>query len=311
MPGGPNLQVEGQVYQTMGKWHWVWDGAEVRQGFPGGRLALGEGRRKNRVAVGDRVTLRLQPDGSALIESILPRKSKLSRRMSFTGAEHVVAANVDLLAVMLAPNPLLNTALLDRYLVAALSQGLEVAVLVNKMDLLSESDVDETLAPYRRLNYPIFPMAAKLRRDLDAFLSAVAGRWVVLVGHSGVGKTTLVNAVVPGAEEKVGEVREATGKGRHTTSSAIAHQLGQGTILVDTAGIREFALWDVGWRDVESAFPEIHEAGAGCRFPDCQHSREPGCAVKGGLQSGQVNPRRYESYLSLLQEALGQGTPGR
>ncbi len=311
MPGGPDLQVEGQVYQTMGKWHWVWDGAVVRQGFPGGRLALGEGRRKNRVGVGDRVTLRLQSDGSALIEAILPRKNKLSRRMSFTGAEHVVAANVDVLAVMLAPNPLLNTALLDRYLVAALSQGMEVAVLVNKMDLLSESDVDETLAPYRRLNYPIFPMAAKLRRDLDAFLSAVAGRWVVLVGHSGVGKTTLVNAVVPGAEEKVGEVREATGKGRHTTSSAIAHRLVDGTILVDTAGIREFALWEVGWRDLEVAFPEIHEAGAGCRFPDCQHSREPGCAVKGGLQAGRVSPRRYESYLSLLQEALGKETPGR
>jgi ribosome biogenesis GTPase len=295
----------------MGKWHWVWDGAEIRQGFPGGRLALGGGRRKNRVAVGDRVTLRLQSDGSALIESILPRKNKLSRRLSFTGAEHVVAANVDVLAVMLAPNPLLNTALLDRYLVAALSQGMEVAVLVNKMDLLSPSEVNETLEPYRRLNYPIFPMAAKLRRDLDAFLSAVAERWVVLVGHSGVGKTTLVNAVVPGAEERVAEVREATGKGRHTTSSAIAHRLEDGTILVDTAGIREFALWEMGWREVERSFPEIHEAGAGCRFPDCQHDREPGCAVKGSLQAGRISPRRYGSYLSLLREVLGKGAEAR
>ncbi len=296
------MQVQGQVVQTLGKHHVVWDGERVRPAFPGGRLELAARSMKNRVAVGDRVMLRLEPDGTALIESVLPRTNKLSRRITFTGAEHVVAANVDVLAVMLAPRPSLNTALLDRYLVAAHAADIRPVVLVNKTDLVEEDELREALAPYRTLELAVFPMAAKFDRGLGEFLAAVRGGWVVLVGHSGVGKTTLVNHLVPGASEAVGEVHEATGKGKHTTSSATAHRLPDGTTLVDTAGIREFALWDVGWRELESAFPEIHEAGGGCRFPDCRHAAEPACAVSAASEEGLIDPGRYASYLTLLQE---------
>ena len=296
------MQLEGQVYQTLGKFHRVWDGERVRPAFPGGRLELESRQKKNRVAVGDRVVLRVDEDGSALIEEVLPRKNRVSRRITFTGAEHVVAANVDVLAVMLAPNPSLNMALLDRYLVAAHACGVEPLIVVNKMDLLDPMEVEEALAPYRALGHPVALISAGRREGLEEFLAQVRGRWVLLVGHSGVGKTTLVNDLVPGEAMAVAEVKQDTGKGRHTTSTAVARRGPHGTTLVDTAGIREFALWDVGWREVEAGFPEIHEAGADCRFPDCRHRGEPGCSVAKAIEADRLPLPRYESYLTLLGE---------
>lgn len=297
------MQLEGQVYQTLGKFHRVWDGERVRPAFPGGRLELESRQKKNRVAVGDRVVLRVDEDGSALIEEVLPRRNRVSRKITFTGAEHVVAANVDVLAVMLAPSPSLRMALLDRYLVAARACEVEPLIVVNKMDLLDPSEVEEALAPYRALGYPACLISAGRREGLEAFLERVRGRWVLLVGHSGVGKTTLVNDLVPGEAMAVADVREDTGKGRHTTTTAVARRAPDGTTLVDTAGIREFALWDVDWREVEEGFPEIHEEGARCRFPDCRHRSEPGCAVTRALEEDRLSLSRYESYLTLLAEA--------
>ena len=287
----------------MGKHHLVWDGARTRPAFPGGRLALGSGGLKNRVAVGDRVRLRPQEDGSALIEAVLPRRNQLSRRITFTGAEHVVAANVDVLAVVLAPSPVLKTALLDRYLAAAHHAGIRPLVLVNKMDLLTEEEVRRDLAPYWEMGYSVLEMSALLGRGIPEFLEAVRGRWVILVGHSGVGKSTLVNRILPEAHAPVGDIHEASGRGRHTTSTASAYRLPDGTALVDTAGIREFALCAMRERDVEAGFLEIHEAGRGCRFPDCRHRQEPDCAVRDAVDAGRISAGRYECYLTLLEEA--------
>lgn len=298
---------EGRIVQIMGKYHLAWDGEQVRPAFPGGRLALTSGGLKNRVAVGDRVVLRHEPDGSALIEEVLPRSNKLSRKMTFTGREHVVAANVDLLVVMLAPTPSINTALLDRYLVAARGQEIPVAAVVNKMDLMDEEDVAEVMAPYGALAVPTYRMSAKLKTGLGPFLEGIAGKWALLVGHSGVGKTTLVNDLDPEGAKAVGEVHEARGKGRHTTSTVVAHRLAAGTVLVDTAGIREFALWEVDWRGVEAGFPEVFHEAELCKFPDCRHRSEPGCAVRRAVDEERLDPDRYASYLTLVAEVERSG----
>lgn len=300
------MQQQGRVVETHGKFHRVWDGAEVLQAFPGGRLALSRNRSKNLVAIGDRVRLRRQPDGTALIEAVQDRANTVSRRLSFSGAEQVIAANVDVLAVMLAPNPGLNTGLLDRALVESSRCGIPAAILVNKMDLLSPREVRETLSPYEALGYPVHLLCAKGGEGVGEFLASVRGRWVLLLGHSGVGKTTLVNQVSPGLDRTVGEVDAARGKGRHTTSNAYALGLPDGTFLVDTAGIRELGLAGMGWRDVEFAFPEIHAAGEACRFPDCRHDVEPRCAVRDAVEAGRIHPARYGSYLTLLQEVEAQ-----
>jgi ribosome biogenesis GTPase len=294
---------EGRVVQTLGKWHAVWDGGRVRPAFPGGRLALRAEGCKNRVAVGDFVVARSQPQGEALIEEVLPRKNKLSRRITFSGQEHVVAANIDLVAVMLAPNPALNTSLLDRFLTASFAAGIDAAIIANKVDLLDPQEALRALAPYKELHFPIFPMSAKSGEGVEEFRRCLAGRWTLLLGHTGVGKTTLTNLLAPDAQRAIGEVFEKTGKGKHTTTSALAHRLANGGVLIDTAGIREFALWNVTWRQVESAFAEISAAGQGCRFPDCHHRNEPNCKVRPAVDAGTISPGRYASYLTLLQEA--------
>lgn len=294
---------EARVVQTLGKWHAVWDGDRVRPAFPGGRLALHAEGCKNRVAVGDFVIARPQPQGEALIEEVLPRKNKLSRRITFSGQEHVVAANIDLVAVMLAPNPGLNTSLLDRFLTATFAAGIDAVIIANKVDLLDPQKVLGALAPYKEMNFPIFPMSAKRGEGIEEFRRCLAGRWTLLLGHTGVGKTTLTNLLAPDAQRAIGEVFEKTGKGKHTTTSALAHRLDNGGVLIDTAGIREFALWDVAWRQVESAFAEISAAGQGCRFPDCHHRSEPSCKVREAADAGTINSGRYASYLTLLQEA--------
>jgi len=294
--------VKGRVFQTMGKQHVVWDGVREFRAFPGGRLAIrGDGSR-NRVAVGDVVELKKDSRGNYLIEAVDPRRNKISRRISHSGVEQVVAANLDRIAIVLAPRPFVNTGLLDRYLVEAHASSIEPVIVVNKVDLLPPGASLPELSPYRLLSYPIHLLSAQRGDGFDAFMDSIRGQWMVLVGHSGVGKTTIVNRVAPGASRAVGEVSKKTGRGKHTTSSAVAHQLVDGTVLVDTAGIREFGLWQIDWRCVEGGFLEIHEAAGGCRYPDCRHLDEPECAVRSEVAGGGISSTRYESYKHLLRE---------
>ncbi len=273
------------------------------------------GHHSDGLAVGDRVRLLETSRDSGQIVEILPRRNRLARRSAvpMPGAhpfEQVIAANVDLVVpVFAAADPAPHWNLLDRYLVSAESLELPSLVCITKLDLAQAGDSgpDEELAAsaeeYRRIGYQVLLTSARTGAGLDELSQALSGRISVLVGKSGVGKTTLLNALQPGLGLRVNEVNPVTGKGRHTTSSAEMFMLNSGGALVDTPGVREFGLWDVDQDDLALFFPEMRPYVGRCRFGlDCRHEDEPGCALRKAVMSGLVSPRRYQSFMRLKQD---------
>lgn len=261
------------------------------------------------LTVGDRVEFTYTQDGGGTVVAVLPRRSRFSRRAALPGnhpVEQVIAANVDLLVpVFAAADPPPSWNLLDRYLVSAESLELPVLVCITKLDLVLsggalDKELREAVEEYRRIGYAVELVSALTGEGMDALKQALQGRISVLVGKSGVGKTTLLNALQPGLGLRVNEVSQATGKGKHTTTHLEMFPLDAGGAIVDTPGVREFGLWDVDADDLVLFFPEMRPFAGRCRFGlDCRHDEEPGCAIRQAVAQGQVSPRRYYSYLRL------------
>ncbi len=259
------------------------------------------------VAIGDRV--RYQPgngDGSAgLIVEVLERRNRLSRLSPGPRpVEQVIVANVDqVIPVMSLRQPAVQWPLLDRYLAAAESARIPAAICFTKVDLAGDDDeLAVAVAVYRRLGYPVLWTSAVGGEGLAEFAAAIRGRVSVLVGKSGVGKSSLLNAVQPGLGLRVNEISQATGKGKHTTTHLEMFALDGEGWIVDTPGMREFALWpDEVEGGLAGLFVEMRPYVGRCRFGlDCTHTHEPGCAVKEAVRAGRVAERRYESYVKLL-----------
>jgi ribosome biogenesis GTPase len=261
---------------------------------------------RSELAVGDRVVLGTRPSGELVVESVRPRTSRLSRPDPFLAhRERVLVANLDLgIIVASLRRPPLATGLIDRFLVALAHGGVESLIAVNKLDLaepLADDDPEiAALEPYRRLGVPIVLCAARTGAGMGQLRAAIAGRTVALVGHSGVGKSSLLNALVPDAAASVGEVSEHGHRGRHTTSRAQVYRLEGGARLVDTPGVREFGLWRIGARELAEYFTDLTPFAAGCRFADCSHRHEPDCAVRAAAVSGELAPERFATYLRML-----------
>ena len=252
--------------------------------------------------------------GTGQIVAVLPRRNTLSRREAAPRpgtypAEQVIAANVDQVVPVLAvadPPPQWN--LLDRYLTLAESRALPALICLTKADLVSPVGLDdgelaETLAEYRGLGYRAVVTSALSGAGLDELRQALRGRVSVLLGKSGVGKTSLLNALEPGLGLRTAEVSRATGKGRHATSQAVLFPLAGGGALVDTPGTREFGLWDVAADELALFFPEMRRWLGACKFGlNCGHDEEPGCAIRQAVMAGQISPRRYQSYMRLRAE---------
>jgi len=288
------------------------DGQRVRCGLPG-KWRLRKRRQTMPIAVGDRVRLAVTSQGQGTIEEVLPRRGgKLSRKaVGDRGLEQVVAANVDqLVAVVAAAQPELNRRLLDRLVVSGEHGELEVAVCINKIDLVEPSAVEPLLSVYRRLGYAALATSAVTGAGVDGLRSLLKDKTSVVAGPSGVGKSALLMAVQPGLELRVGEVSAATGKGRHTTTAVSLLPLEFGGYVVDTPGIREFALFDIERSVLQHCFPEIAERFGQCRFADCSHVREPDCAVVAAVEAGEIDAGRYESYRRIL-ESLPAPDPSR
>lgn len=262
------------------------------------------------VAIGDCVQVIDAGDGTGMINEILPRRNKLTRRAPGTKPlEQVVVANVDqVIPVIAAAQPKPKWGMLDRYLAGIEACEVEALICITKMDALKNRDAGELMEvveDYRRIGYRVILTSAADGRGVDEFKAALTGRVSAFVGMSGVGKTTLLNAVQPGLGLRVGEINLELDKGRHTTTSLEMFPLEAGGAVVDTPGMKTFGLWDVEDDDIALFFREMEPYVGACRFGlDCQHDTEPGCAIKSAVAKGVVSQRRYESYLYIRDHLI-------
>ncbi len=268
--------------------------AKVRGRLKRSRLA------SDLAVVGDRVHIRLIGDGTATIESIEPRTRVLSRRDPGRKVEQVIVANPDQAVFVLAcadPDP--NPRTLDRLLVAAERGGIPALICANKIDLVHKGDARKFFADYERVGYKVIFTSATTGSGVKELRAALKGRVSVLAGPSGVGKTSLLNRLEPGLGRKTLEISQATREGKHSTVVAELLPLSGGGHIVDTPGMKAFAMWDIEPEEVDAYFPEIRERVAGCAFSDCSHMHEPGCAVIQAVERGEISPHRYDSYLRI------------
>jgi ribosome biogenesis GTPase / thiamine phosphate phosphatase len=269
---------------------------------------------ENAIAVGDMVEFTQGADGQGTIVDILPRRNRLARRSAvpMPGAhafEQVIVANIDqVVPVFAAADPPPRWNLLDRYLVTAESLDLPALICITKLDLAQKKDgvIDEEIvdavSEYRQIGYQVVTVSAHTGEGLEDIKQALQGRTSVFLGKSGVGKTSLLNAIQPGLGQRVNAVSQLTGKGKHTTSHMEMFPLDIGGVIVDTPGVREFGLWDIAADDLALFFPEMRPYVGLCRFGmGCQHNEEPGCAVRKAVMANHISPRRYQSYLRLKE----------
>ncbi|MDP3847142.1 MAG: small ribosomal subunit biogenesis GTPase RsgA [Pseudomonas sp.] len=254
------------------------------------------------LVTGDQVVWRAGNQGIGVIVAQLPRSTELCRPDS-RGQLKPVAANVDLIVIVFAPLPEPHPNLIDRYLVAAEHAGITPLLLLNKADLIDAQNgptLEALLAVYRQLGYPLLEVSAHEGGGMQALQERLNGHVSVFVGQSGVGKSSLVNSLLPGVDLRVGPLSEVSGQGTHTTTTARLFHFPGGGKLIDSPGIREFGLGHVSRDDVEAGFIEFHELLGHCRFRDCKHDREPGCALLKALEEGRIQQQRMNSYRHIL-----------
>jgi len=291
------------VKGTGGVWNVRTENGETLEASLRGRLKK-ERQDMLKLTVGDSVVVEREGDASWAICEILPRRSQLARRLPGEGrGERIVAANIDqVVVVFAAANPEPHVRMLDRFLVIAEGNNLHARVVINKIELVDLSGTKERFSDYARAGYPVHFTSVRERIGLDELHDALAGRTSVLSGPSGVGKSSLMNSMYPGLNLRVGEISESVNKGRHTTVGAVLHPLPDAGYVVDTPGLREVGMWGMPSEHLDSCFPELRPYLESCRFNDCTHAGEPGCAVVAAVEAGDVSLERFRSYSKLRAE---------
>lgn len=254
--------------------------------------------------VGDRVEWQPESGNVGVITAIAPRRSLLARGDA-RGEQKPIAANLDLLVIVMSPPPIFSEYLIDRYLVAAELLTIQPIIVLNKADLLDDSSRQATLdklTPYRQIPYVVVLSSVISEGGLRELSAELNDKTAVLVGPSGVGKSSIIAALSLGETIRIGDVT-ARGTGKHTTTATRLYHLPQGGKLIDSPGVREFTLWPVSKQDVLHGFKEFAHFLTGCKFRDCQHLAEPGCAVQAALTAGKISPQRYMSYQELMKQA--------
>lgn len=306
--------MEGRVVRNTGSFYVVEPsdgGAPVNCKVKGSFRIKGI-RTTNPVAVGDIVTFCMpdSDDTPAYITAIHPRRNYIIRRASNLSKEsHIIAANIDLaLLVVTLAEPVTSTTFIDRFLATARAYDVEAVLAINKADILAGDDdreyLDAVTYLYRSIGYKVIVVSARTGEGIDELRQLLKGKVTLFSGNSGVGKSTLINALIPGLGLKTAEISQSHGTGMHTTTfSELFHLPGDdGGCIIDTPGVRGFGTVDFDKHEVAHYFPELFEISQNCRFGNCTHTHEPGCAVRQALEDNLIAPSRYASYLSILED---------
>ena len=303
--------------RTTGSWYRVLPMDEANGGTVDCRLRgnyrLRGNKQTNPVAVGDRVFFELQDDGTGVIHDVADRKNYIVRRATKLSKQtHVIAANIDLLCIVATLGlPRTSTGFIDRLLVTAEAYHIPAAIVFNKCDLYDDElwEMHNDLKSiYVNAGYPVLEVSALTGDGLDKLKAMIAGKTVLFSGHSGVGKSALLNALCPTLDLKVGQISDWSLKGKHTTTFAEIHPVPLSTLnsqlstrLIDTPGIKEFGMVDFNAQELSHFFPEMRERLHDCHFANCTHRHEPGCAIKKAVDDGLISAERYQNYLNILE----------
>ena len=292
------------VVRATGSWYDVLHDGETVRCRIRGRLRLKGVRSTNPVVVGDEVACEADEGGDYVIADILPRRNYVIRRASNLSKEsHIIAANVDQALLMASlRSPETPTEFVDRFLVTCEAYKVPVTILLSKLDLQDAEAVAEFRALYEGAGYRVLEVSVREGRGVEAVRELLAGRTTLVSGNSGVGKSTLIQAIDPSLDIRTGEISESHHKGRHTTTFSTMYPLAGGGAVIDTPGIKGFGLIDIDEAELWHYFPEMMRVAPACRFYNCTHTHEPGCAVTEAVKAGEIAWPRYESYLKIRDE---------
>ena len=292
------------VVRATGSWYDVLHDGETVRCRIRGRLRLKGVRSTNPVVVGDEVACEADEGGDYVIADILPRRNYVIRRASNLSKEsHIIAANVDQALLMASlRSPETPTEFVDRFLVTCEAYKVPVTLLLSKLDLQDAEAVAEFRAVYEGAGYRVLEVSVREGRGVEEVRELLAGRTTLVSGNSGVGKSTLIQAIDPSLDIRTGEISESHHKGRHTTTFSTMYPLAGGGAVIDTPGIKGFGLIDIDEAELWHYFPEMMRVAPACRFYNCTHTHEPGCAVTEAVKAGEIAWPRYESYLKIRDE---------
>lgn len=300
--------MKGLIIKNTGSWYTVRtdDGRDVESKVKG-NFRLKEIRSTNPVSVGDRVDININNEGTAFITEIEDRKNYIIRRASnLSKQSHIIAANLDQAMLIVTVNyPVTTTVFIDRFLATAEAYRVPVKLVFNKIDRYKGEDkeyLDALINLYTTIGYPCSTLCAKTEEGLDALRDDLRDKITLLSGHSGVGKSTIINKLVPGVNLRTGDISEYHNKGMHTTTFSEMIPLPEGGYLIDTPGIKGFGTIEMETAEISHYFPEIFKFSEDCRFSNCSHRHEPGCAVLQALEEHYISESRYKSYLSILED---------
>lgn len=304
--------INGLVIKNTGSWYLVHttDGQDIECKIKGNFRLKGI-RSTNPVAVGDRVQIVLNAEGTGLITEIEDRKNYIIRRSSnLSKQSHIIASNIDLcFLIATISHPVTSTVFIDRFLASAEAYRVPVNIIFNKIDAYTEDEIeymDALAGMYEYIGYPSVKISALNGTGLDILKDKMRGKVTLFSGHSGVGKSTLVNALIPGIDLKTGAISDYHGKGMHTTTFSEMIAIPGGGYIIDTPGIKGFGTVDMQKEEIYHYFPEIFKFSHDCRFHNCLHINEPGCAVLKAVEEHYISSSRYKSYLNMMDEEIDE-----